>query len=123
MRIRSPKSVTIATSAVTGVSQINYDNADDYDRSRGDDQMYGDPVRMEQKGSGTIELLGGLVPNCYDQDIVAKYVEVTVANGAETVVERTATFKKCTINPGANVPAGSAGKVSAKFDFAYVTVA
>jgi hypothetical protein len=123
MRIRFPKSVTIAGSAVTGVKAVNYDQNDEYDRSPGDDQLSGDPVQIKKAGSGTIELLGGTIPSCYDQSIVVVHQEVVVTNGAETETDKTTTFTKCTINKGANVPSGSAGSKTVKFDFAEVTEA
>ena len=119
-RIRNPSSVSIAGTSVTGVKSIQWDTSNDYNRDTTDDSLHGTPVLTREQGSGTIELEGGTVPACYDQDIVVKHQEVSVATGTETKSEKTTTFHHGTLNKGANVPSGDVGSRSIKFDFADV---
>ena len=122
-RIRFPKTLTVAGTSVDHVASISWETNDDYDRSKADAQMSGDPVKMDQAGTGQIELLAGTVPACYDQEIVATYEEVVVSSGSESTTTRTATFTKCTHNAGANVPGEGRGSRTINFEFATVTVA
>lgn len=122
-KIRFPKSVTLATTLLSGVRNVEWDPANEYNRDPGDEQFSGDPVETSRKGSGSFDLMAGAVPACYGQGMVVVHNEVSVddASGTETITTKTTTFTKVTINKGYKVPAGNVGGISVKFDFAEAT--
>ena len=110
--------------AVAGVANVSWDDEVRENRDQADDEDHGDPVITGFGGSGTIELLSGKIASGYGTaSLVASYKEITVANGVETPVTKTATFTKPVFACGANIPAEGIGKVNVKFTYGKCTLA
>jgi len=107
---------------VSNVAELSWDDNCEFDRSKGDEEMYGTPVEMSRGGSGTAKLLAGTIAKGYQtNNWVFAYKEVTVASGVETVVTKTLTFYGVTTNTGGTVGAEGAGSITIKFDYSYST--
>ncbi|MDD5705432.1 MAG: hypothetical protein PHR35_05870 [Kiritimatiellae bacterium] len=113
----------VSGSDVADVANFDWNDADEFDRSKGDEEMSGTPVHMSQAGSGSFTLLSGYVATGYKTAMVLTYNEISVAAGEETPVVKTATFTKVTVNAGGSVPAEGRGEMRVSFDYATCTVA
>lgn len=103
---------------VSNVSNIEYTDAYEFDRSRADNEFVGQPVEMSRSGSGSVTLLAGLIPSGYaTTDPFITYYDIDVVDGAETVVEKTVTFTKVTYNEGGSIPAEGRGEKRISFDY------
>lgn len=106
----------------SGVANIDFSDAREFDRSQGDNEMFGTPVEMKRGGSGSIEMLAGNIPSGYATGtLIATTSEVTVANGVETSVTRTVTFYDVTFNSGGAFLPGSRGSRKISFEYSYCT--
>jgi len=115
--------LTVGT-AVSDVSNFEWNDAHEFDRSRADDEFSGVPVEMSRAGSGSFTLLAGSVATGYaTSSVVFTYKEVSVAAGVETVTQYTATFTDVTFNQGGNVPAEGRGEKRISFDYSTCTIA
>ena len=114
-----------ADGAVANVSNFEWTDAHEFDRSRGDDEFSGVPVEMARAGSGSFSLLAGHVATGYIASMVFTYKEVAVneQTQAETVTSKTATFTDVTVNAGGSVPAEGRGEKRFSFDYSTCTVA
>ncbi len=116
--------LSIAGAAQASVSNFEWTDAREFDRSKGDDEWSGQPVEMDRKGSGSFTLLSGNVASGYALgDIVLTYKDVSVVNGVETVTSKTATFTLVTFNNGGSVPAEGRGEIRISFDYGVCTIA
>jgi hypothetical protein len=110
--------------AVSNVSNFQWNDAHEFDRSKADNEFSGTPVEMSRSGSGSFTLLAGTVPTGYaTASAVLTYNEVSVAAGVETVAQKTATFTDVTFNQGGSVPAEGRGEISVSFDYSTCTIA
>jgi len=110
--------------AVSNVSNFEWTDNYEFDRSQADDEFSGDPVEMRRGGSGSFTLLAGDVHQGYaTSDPVFSYTEVTVSSGVESTTTKTVTFTKVTFNSGGSVPAEGRGEVRISFDYATSTQA
>lgn len=114
-----------ADGAVANVSNFEWTDAHEFDRSKGDEEFSGVPVEMSRAGSGSFTLLAGHVATGYVASMVYTYkeVEINESTGAETVVAKTATFTDVTVNAGGSVPAEGRGEKRFSFDYSTCTVA
>lgn len=119
--IRNPKTLTVAGSAVTGVKKITWKKNDEYDRQAADTQLHGDPVKVREAGTFSVEMKSGAFPACYDADMVIVYDEVSVAAGVEVTTNKTVTLHHCTCNPGYDVGAATAGNHTIDGEFGDLT--
>lgn len=109
---------------VTGMANVDFQDAHDFDRSNADNQFSGIPIEMIRKGSGTIEWLSGGQGTGYGtSSMVVTFYEISQTNGVETVTTKTATFTNVTFNRGYNIPAEGAGRVKVSFDYSTCTIA
>ena len=111
--------------AVSNVSGFDWNDAHEFDRSKGDVEMSGVPVEMSKAGSGSFTLLAGHVDTGYVASMVYTYreVEINEGTGAETVSNKTATFTDVTLNAGGSVPGEGRGEKRFSFDYSTCTVA
>ena len=110
--------------AVSGLVNVDFNDAYEFDRTQGDNEMSGEPVEMKRQGSGTIELLAGNIASGYQtSDLIVTYYEVTVTAGVEAIVAKTVTFDKVTTNEGASLPSEGRGSRRIAFDYATSTTA
>lgn len=105
-------------SAVANVANFQWNDAQEFDRSQGDNESAGVPVLMKTGGSGSFELLAGSVASGYSTNsVVLTYIQVTVAAGSESTANKTATFTGVTFNNGGNVPAEGRGSITISFEY------
>lgn len=115
--------LTIGT-AISNVSNMEWNDQKEFDRSQGDNEFSGTPIEMKRAGSGTFTLLAGSIPSGYaTSDPVLTYNEVSVVAGVETVVTKSVTFTQVTVNQGGSVPAEGKGEKKISFDYATSTEA
>jgi hypothetical protein len=111
-------------SGVPNLANVDWQDNREFDRSKGDEEMSGTPVEMSRGGSGTITLLAGAISSGYaTSNVVVRYNQVSVANGVETVVQKTVTFTGVTFNQGGTVPAEGRGEKKISFDYSTSTEA
>ena len=115
--------LSVNGSDVGDVANMEWTDANEFDRSKADEEFSGVPVEMGRGGSGSFTLLSGYVATGYKTALVITYKEISVAAGVETPVTKTATFTKVTLNAGGSVPAEGRGEMRASFDYATCTVA
>lgn len=119
--IRNPKTVTVGSTPVTGVKKFTWKRNDEYDRQAADTQLHGDPVKVREAGTFSVEMKSGEFPDTYDADITIVYDEVAVTSGVETVTNKTVVLHHCTINPGYDVSAAAAGNHTIDGEFGDLT--
>jgi hypothetical protein len=103
------------------VANFQWDDKLEFDRKAVDTELSGKPVLMKKSGSGSFELLAGVVPSGYATAAMTfKFKQVTVTAGTETVLEKTLTFEDVTFNHGGSVDNDS-GPGSKKISFDYST--
>lgn len=110
MRIRRFTCV-IDGNAVTGARNLDHNPGFTVDKSRGDNQDGGMPVIMSKEPTGSFELLD-FDSNCvsgYFTSMVFTYKSVSVANGAETVTDKTITLSNGTLVVSTRAPIDGPG--------------
>lgn len=111
----------ITTPDLAGVVNIQWNEANEWDRTAADDELAGDPVLMRNGGSGSFELVTGSVQQGYLGSLVMTVAD-TATGDPEVETTRTFTFTKVTVNAGLNAPNdGQRGGLPHSFDFATVT--
>lgn len=105
------------------LANFDWNDANEFDRSKADEEFSGVPVEMSRGGSGSFTILSGYVASGYKTGMVLTYNEVTVTAGSEAVVQKTATFTYVTVNGGGSVPGEGRGEIRASFDYATCVVA
>lgn len=116
-RLRRGK-LTVGTD-YSGVVNMSWDDATEFDRKQADNEYSGTPIEIKRGGSGEVRFVEGTMPPAGYQtnDWVFTYYEVTLTNGVESVVEKTQTFTGVTCVHGGNIPSEGIGELSAKFDY------
>lgn len=121
-KIRRGKITTGGGAPTADVLNFQWDDKVEFDRKAVDDQLAGKPVMMKKGGSGSFDILSGLIASGYaTASMVFTYYEIAVAAGVETSTSKTATFSDVTFNTGGNVD-NDAGPGSGKVTFEYSTV-
>lgn len=122
MSKRIRRAVISGGPSVSGLANLEWNDAHDFDRSQGDDEMSGTPIEMARKGAGTLTLLEGYVATGYGTaDLVGTYKEIELVDGVESEVEKTVTFTDPTYNAGGSVPAEGKGEIRCAFDYSTCT--
>jgi len=105
-------------SSVSDVSNFEWNDSHEFDRSKADDEWSGTPVEMNRAGSGSFTLLAGSVATGYaTSNVVFVYTEVEVTSGVESTSTKTHTFTGVTFNMGGSVPAEGKGEIRISFDY------
>ena len=105
--------------AQAGMALVEWDDAPDVDRSRGDNETAGDPIITGWKGSGRITMLEGHIASGHASGgaMSLAYTEKTYAAGVESTATKTAAFTKVTISGGGSV--GAEGRGECRYSFEY----
>lgn len=123
VKIRRGKITTGGGAPTVDVANFQWDDKVEFDRKAVDDALFGVPVMMKKQGSGSFDILGGLIPSGYaTASMVFTYYEISVSAGVETSTSKTATFANVTFNIGGNVDNDS-GPGTGKVTFEYSTCA